>query len=285
MEAGTAAEAGKAELEKARAYFLPVSELARLKELAEQPKPYPLPESLPLTAIKMLPELFQPRGQNGMDERHVQELKRSVKVQGALEPVLVAWIGADAYLIDGHHRIAAYRQAEYAEPIPVTAFAGTVEEAVLEAGRANSRAKLPMDSRSRQDYAWRLALMGCYSKTEIRVACGVSDGQVGIMRRAVKQLGAEALRYQSWWQVQQAMKGIVREIPTEEELEARLEQLANEYADRLATTFSTNLAQNPQLAARAFSVYFGRKLGELAEALEEYVGDIVKEPEDPEADF
>jgi hypothetical protein len=32
-----------------------------------------------------LPELSQPRDETGMDDRHVQELKRSVKVQGALE--------------------------------------------------------------------------------------------------------------------------------------------------------------------------------------------------------
>lgn len=282
MEASTTVETSEAALEEARAEFAPVSELARLKALAELPKPSPLPTSLPLSAINMLPELFQPRGKDGIDERHVQELKRSVKVQGALEPVLVAWFGPDAYLIDGHHRIAAYQQAEFAAEIPITSFEGTVREAVLEAGRANTRAKLPMDTRGRQDFAWRLVVMGGYSKTEIRLGASVSDGQVGVMRRTAKELGAAAIDCGTWWQAQQAAKGISREPLTDDEVEAFLEQQASEYADRMWKAFSKKLATNPELAARAFNIYFGRRLPELVRALGDYVDEVV---DDPDAEF
>jgi len=260
--------------------FEPLNAIAMLTALANEPRPSPLPSRLPLSEINLLPELFQPRGANGIVERHVQELKRSIKNQGELEPVVVTWFGPNAYLIDGHHRIAAYEQARHTAPIPVIAFEGTVKEAVLEAGKANSRAKLPMDTQGRQNFGWRLVMMGGYSKKEIRTASGISDGQVANMRRTAKLLGEEAYQYATWWRAQQAAKGMTSEPLSDDETEARLEALANDYADRMAKMFSTKLAQNPELAARAFAVYFGRKLPSLIHALRDHAADIVDDEDD-----
>ncbi|ODT15843.1 MAG: hypothetical protein ABS35_30230 [Kaistia sp. SCN 65-12] len=262
--------------------FGPVQLLAELKEKAKHPSPSPLPDRLPWGSIKQLPELFQPRGPNGTDEKHVQDLKRGLEVSKELEPVLVAWIGPDAYLIDGHHRMLAYNLARWVEPIPVAPFTGTVDEAVLAAGEANSRAKLPMSTRERMNYGWKLVLMGKpYTKSMIVRAAGVSDRQVALMRRAVRDLGSDAFTYREWWQAQQAAKGKTSEPFTDDEQEARLEAMAGEWADTLAKTFSTKLAQNPELAARALSHYFGRNLKQLVRHLSDHVG--FDEPDD--ADF
>lgn len=65
---------------------------------------------------------------------------------------------------------------------------------------------------------------------------------------------------------------------SEEEIEAMLQQQAANYADRMAKAFSTKLANNPSLAARVFDMYFGTKLQELVEELEQYL----PEPEECE---
>lgn len=121
--------------------FGPLRLLAELKEKAKQPSPVPLPDRLPWRSIKQLPELFQPRGPNGTDEKPLQDLKRGLEVSKELEPVLVAWIGPEAYLIDGHHRMQAYKLARWAEPVPLASFTGSVDAAVLAAGEANKGAR------------------------------------------------------------------------------------------------------------------------------------------------
>lgn len=240
------------------------------------------PARLPLVGLVSEPALFQPRGTKAVvDERHVQELARALKLHGDLEPVLVTTIGSEVVLIDGHHRLAAYRQ-EKAPSIPVRHFAGTVAEAVLEAGKANSRAKLPMTTQERQNYAWRLVLMGEFSRKQIVEAAAVADGQVSNMRRVAKALGLEASTCPTWAAAQRLAKGRSIDPMSDGEREAWLEVQANQYADRLAKTFSTKLAGHPEIAARAFSIYFGRQLRPLARALEEYVGAI---EDDPEEDF
>jgi hypothetical protein len=268
-----------------RSNFGPVQLLAELKEKAKHPSPSPLPDRLPWGSIKQLPDLFQPRGPEGTDEKHVQDLKRGLEISKELEPVLVAWIGPDAYLLDGHHRMLAYQLARWAEPVPIAYFAGSVEEAVLAAGEANSRAKLPMSTRERMNYGWKLVLMGkLYTKSMIVQAAGVSDRQVALMRRAVRDLGSDAFAYREWWQAQQAAKGKSSEPLTDDEQEAKLEAMAGQWADTLAKTFSTKLAQNPELAARALSHYFGRNLKQLVRHLSDQVG--FDEPdEDDDSDF
>lgn len=279
--AGATSEAPAADDE--RNSFGPVQRLAELKEKAKQSSPSPLPDRLPWRSIKQLPELFQPRGPNGTDEKHVQDLKRGLEVSRELEPVLVAWIGPEAYLIDGHHRMLAYELARWGEPIPVATFTGSVDAAVLAAGEANSRAKLPMSTRERMNYGWRLVLMGkLYTKGMVVKAAGVSDRQVALMRRAAKDLGGQAFAYREWWQAQQAAKGKSSEPLTDDEQEAKLEAMAGQWADTLAKTFSTKLAQNPELAARALSHYFGRNLKQLVRHLSDHVDD---DGEDDDSDF
>ncbi|EPY01628.1 ParB/RepB/Spo0J family partition protein [Magnetospirillum fulvum] len=266
---------------EAIASFEPVSLLADLKaRTTTTPPPDGLPDHLPLSAISLMPDLFQPRG---MAENHISELTRVVKSGRVLDPVTVVQVGADTILIDGHHRFEAYRLAGLVTLVPVQYFAGTVDEAVLEAGKANSRAKLSMSVQERMDYAWRLVRMGCFSKAKIADAAVVSDGQVAEMRRVMKVLGDEAFDCDVWLEARKLADGKAGMMPTDEEIEQRLELQAAIYADRMAKVFSTKLATNPALAARAFDMYFGRKLPDLAEHLREYLPDV--EGEDADDDY
>jgi len=277
---GPATEAAQGDdAEAVTVAFGPVTVLADLKARAAEPAPVALPDHLPLSAITLLPELFQPRG---MAEWHIQELARAAKSGRALDPVTVVQVGASAILIDGHHRVEAYRRAKVSTPVPVCYFTGTLEEAVLEAGRANSRAKLSMSVQERMDYAWRLVRMGGYSKKQVVDAAVVSDGQVGSMRRVLKALGAEAFGCDSWWGARKQAEGKAGPL-TDEEREDKLEAQAIDYANRLAKEFSTKLATNPALAAKALDIYFGRKLPSLMRFLDDYVGQY--QTEDEECDY
>lgn len=255
--------------------------VAKLKaEVAASPNPEPMPDRLPLSAITLLPELFQPRG---LSEQHVSELMRLPKSGRTLEPLTVFQVGQKAYLIDGHHRVTAYKRAKFEQLIPVAFFDGTVEQAVLEAGRANSRAKLSMSTRERMNFAWRLVRMGVYTKPEIVEAAVVSDGQVATMRRVLKELGEDAHAYESWIKARKAAAGSRSEF-SPDEVDAWKETQARMMADRLAQALSTRMADRPEIAAHALSIYFGRRLPELYRALREHLADVGLE-DDEDAPF
>ncbi|TIS17780.1 MAG: nuclease [Mesorhizobium sp.] len=247
-----------------------------LQELTEQFTKGPAsgattgPPALHLGDIETVPTLFQPRG--GISERHVSELIKAIKAVGALDPVTVMLVGTRFVLIDGHHRIEAYRAARWAGPVPVRYFDGTPEEGVLVAGEANSKAKLPMDNTDRQNFAWRLVLIDRHSIAKVAKASGISPAQVTIMRRAKKTLGEHAGDYVSWFRARLAANGKDLLIDPNEKDEW-MEQLADRYADELTKKFSTKLALNPEVAAMALASYFGRKLPEVYGFLREHLSE------------
>ncbi|WP_372072014.1 hypothetical protein P7L75_27980 [Tistrella mobilis] len=252
--------------------FEPSVLLAKLKAKADtEVMPEALPDHLPISAIATETALFQPRG---LVENHVHDLTRVAKSGRPFDPLVVIQIGGNAYLVDGHHRREAYLNAKVTQPIPVTYFVGSVEEAVLEAGRANSKAKQPMTNGERQDFAWRLVRLGGYARKQVADAAGVSLRQVATMRDVLKQLGEDAFEHESWWQARSAASG--RESPSfdsDEEREEWLEARASDLARRMRKEFTGKLIANPELAARALNIYFGRKLPELLYELRQYVSE------------
>lgn len=255
--------------------FEPLNLLAGLRSMAPSPTPAEKPGALPIASIVPMPGLFQPRGE---DERHISELVRAIRTRGEVEPVTVIQVGDKAVLIDGHHRLAAYRLAKVTSAIPVKYFEGTLEDAVLEAGRSNSKAKLPMNNQDRQNYAWRLVLMGNFSKRQIIDAAAISDGQVAAMRRVKRALGPAAYDAPSWWRAQRDARGIVGTEITDDDRERWLEEQAQDYADQLSKAFGSQLPGNPEVAARALSIHFGRRLQDLAWAIRDHLS----EPEENE---
>ena len=251
--------------------FEPSTMLAQLKALAAtEPAPELLPDHLPLTDIKTMTALFQPRG---LVDNHVHDLTRLAKSGRMFDPVEVIQIGRTAYLVDGHHRREAYIQAKVSKAIPVKYFNGTVEEAVLEAGLANSKAKQPMANTERMDFAWRLVKMNTYNRKQIAESAGVSVRQIATMRDVLKTLGVDAFDHDSWWAARNAAAGKAGPDLSEDEREEWLEAQASDYARRLREEFTGKLISNPELAARALNIYFGRKLPTLLYELRQYVPD------------
>jgi ParB-like chromosome segregation protein Spo0J len=71
-------------------------------------------------------------------------LAKALKERGVpLEPLLVFPVDGQFYVMDGHHRLAAYHTVSWKKHIPVEVFEGTFEEAHREALRRNSRISSP----------------------------------------------------------------------------------------------------------------------------------------------
>lgn len=259
--------------------FEPLELLKRLEAQARQPAPAVLSDKLAWKDIRQEPGLFQARG-GELYEPHLSDLASAIGREGRLDPVEVIQIGPQAVLIEGHHRMEAYRRAKVTEGIPVVYFKGTVEDAVAESGRANTRAKLPMPLRERNDYAWKLVKLGRHSIKETATAANISERQVAIMRKVAKALGDRVFEFEGWMLALQASKGIAPLTWEPDEIEARKEALAQEYAERLSKAFYTKLTNNPEIAARALALHFGDKLGEVFRELEGYVGQREDEEED-----
>ncbi|MCK7616067.1 hypothetical protein [Roseibium sediminicola] len=180
--------------------------------------------------------------------------------------------------------LEAYRRSKDRTDIPVTVFQGSVDEAVLTAAKANTQSVLPMDNRQRQNLAWRLALTSKFSKQQIKAYAGISDGQVATMRRIKKALGDDAYEHESWWAARRAAEGKPIVTLSEDEMEEWMDEKAQRWADRLAKHFSTKMAQNPVIAARALERHFGRKLPELCRELDKLapLDDLAEDEYEPE---
>jgi hypothetical protein len=170
--------------------------LARLRSEIASGRPTPShPEALKTSEIKREVSVFQPRQLAGNlieDERHTANLVEAIgnpAKANSLDRILVWWGGENWYVIDGHHRLLAYRNAGIELPVPVKVFEGTLEDAMTQTAIENSKDKLPMTRTDKGNMAWRLTVhCPSKSKREVMAACGVSHGNVADMRRALKAL-------------------------------------------------------------------------------------------------
>jgi hypothetical protein len=122
-------------------------------------------------------------------EDHILNMANAiVDSKRPLDAILVFPVGDKFYVIDGHHRLAAYHTARWIGPIPATVFSGTLDDAYLEALRLNSRNKLSMTKDDKQDAAWRLVKLGVLSKAQIREVTTVATSTVANMRRVLRKL-------------------------------------------------------------------------------------------------
>jgi hypothetical protein len=217
--------------------------------------------SIRTSEIKERLELFQPRefshGARIVDPEWVKELARRIGIHGELDPVLVIRIGSEWVCVDGHHRIAAYRQRSHKKPIKCEWFGGTPTQAVDESMRRNKKDTLPIQSADRREEAWRRVLLGQGSKKEISQACGVSLGTVANMRKAKRRFESDPefaarvgrpLLETSWGVMLLADRDAKEDAGN---LDARSERLARTIRGRL----SDLLIRDPVVTAHALAKY------------------------------
>lgn len=243
------------------------------------------PARLPLQEVHQEPVVFQARFRV-VEPIHLKDLIRELKKAGDLDPIKVATIGSRVVLIDGHHRLAAYQQCADEDgsdqsrfsTIPVEWFEGTLEEAVLEAARANIRKKLPLTNGEKQDFAWALVRSGLYSKREIRTAAGVSDGQIATMRRVLKTIGPEVAKgCPSWLDALGTANNTTYRTWDEDEREMWLERMSDAKGRELRSWMGPVMRRDPELLARTLEVALGKDFQFLIPAILERHPDILQE--------
>jgi hypothetical protein len=206
------------------------------------------------TLIKIAPfdivlsEDFRFRGAFRPDASMVRVLAQRVRTSGRLDPVLL-WQEQDAdgvtsgrlLLLDGRHRLAAYRSAWKSDrKVPAVVLHCTRHHALLAAVRANTRETLPLTAQERADAAWRLvrAPEG-FTVRETSEASGVSPRTVDNMRKRAKEMNASGREPTgTWWRDKQDHNGEIDEKPemTDQQRQALVERMAKEIKAVLGKT-------------------------------------------------
>jgi ParB-like nuclease domain len=168
------------------------------EELAKQAKktkpPPKTPKTLALSELHIAPLVFQWRhiGRSLVaheSDLHTLDLARALQDSSApFEPLLVYLIGEKYYVLDGHHRLDAYRSVQWSEKVPVTVFSGTLDEARSKALELNSRNKLAMTREDKREAAWELTKTTNLSVTNVVRLSTVSRRTVNHMRAGWKKL-------------------------------------------------------------------------------------------------
>ena len=229
------------------------------------PPPPEAPKSLPLGAIRRVPELYQfRRPAEHASRMHIHEMARKVKDGQALEPLLVWWGGDGWYCIDGHHRLDAYEVGKWPkkEPVPVQVHCGTVVSAMLKSVQSNAPAKLHMTKREQAQAAWELVVLttkGEASAKAIARASTVSERQVFAMRaikRTLLQKEPERdLTEISWPRARSEADG--KEMDENKDWDAAMEEEAKQLAGKLMQLLGHRFQRHgmPEVLARALEHY------------------------------
>jgi hypothetical protein len=223
--------------------------------------------------IETRTDLFQPRGfylgVYELDKQFVKKLEREVRIRGELEPLLVIKLGSHWVIVDGHHRLEAYKNLKWLEPLICVWFAGSVQEAVDESVRRNSVIKLPMDQPDKFEQAWKRTVLSWpwgggsswSSKSQVVTLCGVADGTVAKMRRIVSRYyensAASKLLHErlgrpiaevGWGRAHAAWLNLEDKDVDEQ---AKAAKLARAIRSRL----EDQLSRDPEVTAKALAIY------------------------------
>lgn len=265
-------------------------------ELADgTPCPQEEPMELPLDDIKMRHSVFQPREfqETARTEDHVRALSEAIKAEPSnrLDTVTIWWSGKHWTVLNGHHRLLAYGRVRKTgfkqyQPdgsktdrwmVPVRCFRGSLQQALIEATRTNSKDHLSMTKDEKMNRAWRLTVLyPKLSKSAVANTCKIGSRTVARMRSQLwaiqegepddwKSLALEM----SWREAQRYGKDEAMEYD-----DSWQERQATEWSRRLGKAFGTKFAEQPEVAARALELY--------SERLAKELGPILHEPEEPE---
>lgn len=257
----------------------------------------PLPDGLALDQIAKAESVFQPRTLEGRMREDMAHLKTLAGAVGTpekpkfLDPITVWWGGDRWFVIDGHHRIEAYRQVGTRSAVPVTVFLGTLDRAMAHSAASNSKDKLPMTMGDKMNAAWRLVVLTRLTKAEVMEATGVSKGTVDNMRQVKGKLLAhpedddstgelavtpEELAEKTWKAAKFEASG--RELDPNYDPDEAMRKRAGDIAQRLTAAIKDRMFQDTEAFALALVMIDSRLPGMMMEtqawdeALRETVG-------------
>lgn len=251
----------------------------------ESPEPNSNGE-LPLKYIALASAVFQPRSFENdsvhKSESHISSLMDGIisSPDKKLNPIVVWWSGKCFRVLDGHHRLEAYKRLKQGnklkrDAIPVEVFKGDLNGAFEESIKRNSFDKMPMSKADKLERTWKMVCLDAFSKSTINTATTISTTTIANMRTKLKELQDE---FGDTW------KSEVLSITWEEVLSGKKrteytddwqEKQAMEWAKRLGKALGSKPVGNPLVFARAVEIYSE----DLANSLKEYWAFDSSEPE------
>lgn len=141
-----------------------------------------------LAKLETDPDLFQHRLVK-LDNAHVEALTHVIR-RGEMFDPLTVWQNEDGKLVvvDGHHRVEAYRRAGWSKKVPVVIHQCTEENAQFLTMSENGKQRLQMTREEKSNWAWTM-VTDYPALTASRIADGpVSLRQVRNMRATKKRL-------------------------------------------------------------------------------------------------
>jgi hypothetical protein len=269
-------------------------------------------------SIKQRLELFQPRrpgyGLRTLDTNHVNALVTRIKRRGELDPPLVVKLetvnpytgevdGHEWVVVDGHHRLEAYRKAKHTGTIRCQWFGGSVRAAMDASVYRNEKVHLPIDQGDKAEAAWMRTLLDwngkdwSSSKQQIVKLTGCGEGTVAVMRRMVKlhhnyrtgahkhpmgerlynRLGPDLSKH-SWSKVNRVRLDLSPEQESKDDAAAKIARQLNSRMPILRTL-------DPEITARALWLYDRDLCPKLVAALQALSGEDDDEMESGESPF
>ena len=233
-----------------------VSEADLLKIERTKARRMDRPRTLPLSEVHVADKVFQWRNRNeniAPSMRHLEELTRVLKTtKKPLDPIVVTPVGRKFYLLEGHHRVEAYRAAGWRREVPVKHFEGNVVEAQDEALRLNIKDKLPMSRAEKFDAAFRLVRRGKKTYPEIREITTVSVRTLATMAEVLRVRPDAA---ELSWNRARALQ-----FKKDEQQEGDLdwqERKAQKLAEQLVHNVGPGFVRDADITARALEIIDG----------------------------
>jgi hypothetical protein len=214
-------------------------------------------QHVPIKQLVVAEKAFQWRGEHSdlhAEEKHMRELMRALELKRNLQPIVVTRVGKKLYVVDGHHRLAAYAALGRTE-VPVVYFRGSLEAAFLKSLDVNVRDKLPMTRPDKMEAAFRLVkykMRHGHSMTwdEIADRAVVSQRLVYKMQAVLRE--HPKAQEGSWVEaLRQSANPEEEYLPGSDEFR---DEHARKLADQIMSKVHINLTANPDITARALAM-------------------------------
>jgi hypothetical protein len=242
------------------------------------------PTLLNPSEMNTMESVFQPRsldGRRAEDAGHIRNLMSVVQRDMGkgnagkptfLSPILVWWSGQNWYVIDGHHMRQAYEASGLEQvPVPVECFSGTIEDAIAESIRRNSKDQLVMRKDDKLRAAWRLVLTNeSMSISQVVGAASVASRSVSNMRKAKRTLLEQGMTKDdllnlSWGQAKALSEG--RKLENQfDDADEKLQRMAEAMCKTLVKHIGERVITQPDVLAKALLMLEQRLPGWLMES-------------------
>jgi hypothetical protein len=247
------------------------------------------PKNPPLAHLKLAPAVFQRRVDATMvmsGQTHIRIMAKALKeTKRPLEALLVIQIGGQPFVVDGHHRHAAYTEAKWLKGVPVSYYSGTVAAARDEALALNLRGKLGLTYEDLLEAAWHDAISfhlkepGHKSKKASAAATSINENKISAMRRMLNS--DPTLQELSWDQAHRTLRPTKQQADDEDWLEDAAQKLVKQLLQNTGGKFQTY----PEVIARALQLINPELPAKLIREWPEEVRKFVKERDDLQAQF